>query len=240
VAFSYGSAGGPQVLSKIELQIRRGEKIGIAGTTGSGKSTLVDLLMGLLLPTSGRFTVDGRDVTAANATSWQRNIAHVPQSIFLSDATIAENIAFGVEPKKIDQARMEGAARAAQIHDHVAALPDGYRTMVGERGVRLSGGQRQRIGIARALYKGAPVLVLDEATSALDDETERRVMEGIMHSATATTVVMIAHRLTTMRDCDRIVRLARGRIAEVVDYHSLMAAQPAAQAMAGGAGEEIR
>lgn len=236
VSFSYGSVDGARVLAKVDLGIRRGEKIGIAGPTGSGKSTLVDVLMGLLLPTSGRFTVDGQDVTPANATAWQRNIAHVPQSIFLSDTTIAENIAFGIELNLIDPARMEAAARAAQIHDHVAALPEGYRTLVGERGVRLSGGQRQRIGIARALYKGAPVLVLDEATSALDDETERRVMEGILHSATATTVVMIAHRLTTMRDCDRIVVLERGHIAKVVDYPSLMAARPTADVVTGGAG----
>ena len=222
VAFSYGSPDGSRVLSAIDLRIRSGEKIGIAGATGSGKSTLVDLLMGLLLPTGGRFTVDGLDVTPGNATAWQRNIAHVPQSIFLSDATIAENIAFGIEPKQIDRERMEAAARAAQIHDHVAALPDGYRTMVGERGVRLSGGQRQRIGIARALYKGAPVLVLDEATSALDDETERRVMDGILHSATATTVVMIAHRLTTMRECDRIIVLERGCVERVVRYDELV------------------
>jgi ABC-type multidrug transport system fused ATPase/permease subunit len=223
VSFSYSSPDGPKVISGIALRIARGEKIGIAGPTGSGKSTLVDLLMGLLLPTSGDFTVDDQHVTAANATAWQRNVAHVPQSIYLSDATIAENIAFGVEPGKIDAERVEAAARAAQIHDHVSALPEGYRTMVGERGVRLSGGQRQRIGIARALYKGAPVLVLDEATSALDDETEQRVMDGILRSATATTIIMIAHRLTTMRDCDRIVELRRGRIECTTDYEGLLA-----------------
>jgi ATP-binding cassette subfamily B protein len=223
VSFSYATVEGPLVLSAIDLRIGRGERIGIAGATGSGKSTLVDLLMGLLVPSSGRFTVDGVAINAKNATAWQRNIAHVPQSIYLSDATIAENIAFGVEPGKIDHHRMEAAARAAQIHEHIASLADGYRTMVGERGVRLSGGQRQRIGIARALYKEAPVLVLDEATSALDDETERRVMEGIIQSARATTIIMIAHRLSTMSRCDRIVHLRQGRIDRTTGYPELVA-----------------
>lgn len=223
VGFAYGNPEGRCVLHGIRLQIRRGEKIGIVGPTGSGKSTLVDLLMGLLSPTTGRFCVDGVEITLANAAGWQEHIAHVPQAIFLSDATIGENIAFGHDPKRIDTARMEAAARAAQIHEHVVSLPDGYRTMVGERGVRLSGGQRQRIGIARALYKGADVLVLDEATSALDDDTERHVMEGIGAIAADTTVIMIAHRLTTMRDCDRIIRLAGGRVAGITDYAGLMA-----------------
>lgn len=225
VGFAYGSLEGSRVLQGINLEIRRGEKIGIAGPTGSGKSTLVDLLMGLLSPTEGSFTVDDQQITPANAAAWQSHIAHVPQSIFLSDATIAENIAFGCDFKRIDHSRLEAAAGAAQIHAHVASLPDGYRTMVGERGVRLSGGQRQRIGIARALYKGADVLVLDEATSALDDDTERRVMKGIAAIATDMTVIMIAHRLTTMRDCDRIMRLANGRIAGVLDYDALIAEQ---------------
>lgn len=222
VSFSYESSGRTTVLSGINLRISRGEKIGIAGPTGSGKSTLVDVLMGLLLPSSGQFMVDNCRITAATASAWQRNVSHVPQAIYLSDATIAENIAFGVEAGKIDRPRMENAARAAQIHDHVATLPKGYDTTVGERGVRLSGGQRQRIGIARALYKGAPVLVLDEATSALDDETERKVMAGILDSTAATTLIMIAHRLTTMRDCDRIIELRHGRIERCVDYADLM------------------
>jgi ATP-binding cassette subfamily B protein len=226
VGFAYAGGEGRRVLADIDLEIRRGEKIGVVGATGSGKSTLIDLLMGLLSPSSGSFSVDGTMITPANAAAWQRNIAHVPQSIYLSDASIAENIAFGIEVAKIDQARLELAARGAQIHDHVASLPEGYRTRVGERGVRLSGGQRQRIGIARALYKNAAVLVLDEATSALDDDTERRVMDGISHSAGGTTVIMIAHRLTTMRDCDRIIELKKGRIARVVDYSQLVASAP--------------
>ena len=222
VGFAYGPPGALNVLVDIDLRIRRGEKIGIVGPTGSGKSTLVDLLMGLLSPVSGRFTVDGCEITPSNAVAWQRHIAHVPQSIYLSDASIAENIAFGIEAGKIDRSRLERAARAAQIHDHVASLPEGYSTPVGERGVRLSGGQRQRIGIARALYKGADVLVLDEATSALDDEIEKRVMAGISESSSGTTVIMIAHRLTTMRACDRIIRLHRGTVAGIETFDTLM------------------
>lgn len=227
VGYAYGPAL-PSVLSDIHLRIGRGEKLGIVGPTGSGKSTLVDLLMGLLLPTEGLFLVDGREIRLENAAAWQSHIAHVPQSIYLSDASIAENIAFGVPAKQIDVARLESTAHAAQIHEHVMSLPRGYGTTVGERGVRLSGGQRQRIGIARALYKGADVLVLDEATSALDDQTEARVMRGIAEMGPGITVIMIAHRLHTMKACDRIVRLDAGRITEVMDFASLIAGPGAA------------
>ncbi|SFN31800.1 ABC transporter ATP-binding protein [Dokdonella immobilis] len=223
VVFQYEATTAPTpVLHDINLRIRRGEKIGIVGVTGSGKSTLVDLLMGLLSPTSGHFSVDGVKVTPANAAAWQKHIAHVPQSIFLSDASVAENIAFGTPPNKIDQARLEAVSRIAQIHDHVCSLAEGYQTPVGERGVRLSGGQRQRIGIARALYKGVDVLVLDEATSALDDATEDRVMSGLGEMAGDMTMIMIAHRLTTLRNCDRIVHLAKGRIQQTTSYQLLL------------------
>jgi ATP-binding cassette subfamily B protein len=226
LSFHYSTVANPAlVLRDIDLQIRCGEKIGIVGATGSGKSTMVDVLMGLLSPTGGQFSVDGRRVNPGNAAAWQRHIAHVPQSIYLSDATIAENIAFGIELKKIDETRLEAAARAAQIHEHVLSLPRAYHTAVGERGVRLSGGQRQRIGIARALYKRAAVLVLDEATSALDDDTERRVMQGLAEAAAGTTVIMIAHRLTTMRNCDRIIELEHGRIKRIVTYADLVDSQ---------------
>ncbi|QJW84100.1 ABC transporter ATP-binding protein [Ramlibacter terrae] len=233
VGFHYGgSAPAARVLEGVHLHIRRGEKVGIVGPTGSGKSTLVDLLMGLLSPTAGRFTVDGHEITPANAASWQRHIAHVPQSIYLSDATIAENIAFGLPPAKIDQARLQRAAATAQIHEHIRGLPDGYATVVGERGARLSGGQRQRIGIARALYKQADVLVLDEATSALDDDTEARLMDALIEVARETTVIMIAHRLTTMKRCDRIVHLERGRVQRLSTYGELMAKRAQAPAQA--------
>lgn len=226
VGFHYEAAAAPiEVLHDIDLQIRRGEKIGIVGATGAGKSTLVDLLMGLLSPTSGRFNVDGIEITPANAAAWQRHIAHVPQTIFLSDASVAENIAFGVALPDIDQVRLESVARIAQIHEHVLTLPDGYRTPVGERGVRLSGGQRQRVGIARALYKGVDVLVLDEATSALDDATEQLVIAGIADNAANMTVVMIAHRLTTLKGCDRIVSLDAGHIVRTCHYDSLQNSQ---------------
>jgi ATP-binding cassette subfamily B protein len=222
VDFAYDGGDAPTtVLHGIDLVIRRGEKIGIVGSTGSGKSTLVDIVMGLLPPSVGVLRVDDVAVVAANADAWQRHIAHVPQSIYLSDASIAENIAFGCAPAEIDSERLEAVARIACIHEHVAALPQGYATVVGERGVRLSGGQRQRIGIARALYKQVDVLVLDEATSALDDQTEREVMRGIFAAAADTTVIMIAHRLTTLRDCDRILHLGSGRILRETGYDAL-------------------
>lgn len=200
-------------LSGIELEIPKGARIGFIGKTGSGKSTLTDILMGLLEPVAGEVRVDGTALTDETRTAWQAQVAHVPQSIFLSDDSIANNIAFGEAVEDVDLERVMDAARKADIHDYIAALPDGYATMSGERGVRLSGGQRQRIGIARALYKRATVLVLDEATSALDDETELAVMEAIDGLSHDLTILMIAHRLSTVRGCDRIVRLEKGRIA---------------------------
>lgn len=228
--FSYPTAPERPVLLDVSLVIRRGEKIGIVGVTGSGKSTLVDMLMGLLPPASGRLAVDGATITPQNAAAWQRHVAHVPQSIYLSDASVAENIAFGVAARKIDLARVERAARAAGIHDHIASLPEGYRTPVGERGIRLSGGQRQRLGIARALYKDVDVLVLDEATSALDDKTEARVMAAIGELANDMTVIMIAHRVSTMRWCDRIIEIDRGRFRRQLDYATLIGERIAAGA----------
>ncbi|HOI42665.1 MAG TPA: ABC transporter ATP-binding protein, partial [Elusimicrobiales bacterium] len=178
VGFRY-SPDGPWVLRGIDLEIRKGSRVGLVGTTGSGKSTAIDLLMGLLDPTEGRISVDGRPLDDSGRRAWQRAIAHVPQSIFLSDSSIAENIAFGVPAASIDMRRVKEAAARAQIADFIESRPGGYGAMVGERGVRLSGGQRQRIGIARALYKRAQVLIFDEATSALDNATEKVVMEAI-------------------------------------------------------------
>jgi ATP-binding cassette subfamily B protein len=214
VSFGYDKAG--FALRGVDLVIPRGGRIGIAGTTGSGKSTLLDLLMGLLEPTSGRICVDGRPLDAATRPRWQAALAHVPQSIFLIDDTIAANIAFGVGPDRLEMDRIRACAAAAHVADFVEGLPDGYETTVGERGIRLSGGQRQRIGIARALYKKARVLILDEATSALDDETEAAVMDSIMALGPELTIVMIAHRRTTLEGCDRIVRLEGGRIVETL------------------------
>lgn len=222
VSFAYGAARSTPVLHDINLSIRRGERIGIVGPTGSGKSTLADLLMGLLFPTTGQFRVDGVEIHARNAAAWQHHIAHVPQTIFLTDASLMENIAFAVAPADIGRERVEAAARAAQIHNHIESLPDRYRTRAGERGIKLSGGQRQRIGIARALYRRAEVLVLDEATSALDDATEERVMRGIDEAASDITVIVIAHRLSTLKGCDRILELERGRIVAVSTYRQWM------------------
>ncbi|WP_398331793.1 ABC transporter ATP-binding protein [Vulcanococcus sp.] len=206
VSFRYGLEL-PWVLRDVHLTIRRGERLGIVGHTGSGKTTLVDLLMGLLEPTQGVLLLDGEPLRGERLRRWRSSIAHVPQSIFLTDASIAENIAFGVSAGQLHREQVKSAADQAQIADFIESLPLGYDTPVGERGVRLSGGQLQRIGIARALYRGAQVLVLDEATSALDHATEKEVMSAIAGSSRGLTVVMIAHRLSTLSDCDRLVEI---------------------------------
>jgi ATP-binding cassette subfamily B protein len=175
----YYSPTQPWVLQGLDLNISKGARVGFIGITGSGKSTLLDIVMGLLVPSEGSLQVDGLPITSANARAWQVHIAHVPQSIYLADTTVAENIAFGVPTAEIDYGRIQSAARSAQIADTVESWEKGYETLVGERGVRLSGGQRQRIGIARALYKEVDVIVFDEATSALDNETESAVMDSI-------------------------------------------------------------
>ncbi len=213
---------GPWVLKDICLTIPVGSRVGFVGSTGSGKSTLMDLLMGLLQPTKGRILVDDVAIENDRIRAWQQSLAHVPQNIYLADATLAENIALGVRAEDIDRARVRVAARQAQISDLIESMPDGYDVIVGERGVRLSGGQRQRIGIARALYRNASVLVLDEATSALDNETERSVMDAIKGLDRNLTILIIAHRLTSVRQCDFIVELDRGRIASQGDYEQLM------------------
>jgi ATP-binding cassette subfamily B protein len=203
------------VLRDVSVAIRKGERIGIIGTTGSGKSTLTDLLLGLLEPTKGRILVDRRELDRATLPAWQAQVAHVPQSIYLTDDTVARNIAFGVLSENVDMALVESAARSAGLHDFIVALPEQYETRCGERGIRLSGGQRQRIGIARALYKRATILVLDEATSALDNETEQAVMQSIAELSTDITVIMIAHRLTSLSECGRIFRVERGVVSEI-------------------------
>jgi ATP-binding cassette subfamily B protein len=222
VSFRYQPQS-PLVLHELDLTIPKGARIGIMGTTGSGKSTATDLLMGLLLPSSGRILVDDTPLTGAARLAWQRNVAHVPQAIFLADAPFAENIAFGVPPEQIDSARVRQAAQRAQIAEFIESSPDGYAARLGERGVRLSGGQRQRIGIARALYKQAEVIIFDEATSSLDHETEHAVMEAIESLDGNLTIIIIAHRLATLKHCAQIVELGEGGIRRIGTYDDVSA-----------------
>ena len=212
----------PLVLNNLNLTIPKGSRIGFIGVTGSGKSTLLDIIMGLLQPTEGTIEVDSQPLTTSNNRSWQAHIAHVPQAIFLADSTIEENIAFGVPKGKIDQNRVKQAASQAQIADIIESWPKKYQTYVGERGIRLSGGQRQRIGIARALYKQADVIIFDEATSALDNETEQAVMQAIESLGKELTILIIAHRLTTLKNCTQIVELADGGIKRLGTYQEII------------------
>ena len=208
VGFAYPSAPDLPVLDRFSLTIPARATSGIRGPSGAGKSTLMDLLLGLLEPQSGSITIDGVPLGTANVAMWQRSIGYVPQQIYLADATIGENIAFGRPPDGIDMGRLVRAAKRAQIHTFIASLPDGYETRVGDRGVRLSGGQRQRIGIARALYDDPPVLLLDEATSALDNETVEAFTEAIDALAGTKTIVVIAHQAAVLRNCTHVFDLA--------------------------------
>ena len=201
------------ILKNINLSIPISKKIGIVGTTGSGKTTLVDIIIGLLEPTQGILSVDKNIINNSNKRSWQKNIGYVPQNVYLSDRSIAANIAFGINIEQINQKDVEQAAISANLHDFIIKeLPEKYNTIIGERGVRLSGGQRQRIGVARALYQKPKILILDEATSALDNSTEKKIMECINNLEYSTTVIMIAHRLTTVKECDTIFLLENGEI----------------------------
>lgn len=222
----------PWVLSGLSLTIAKGSRVGFVGGTGSGKSTTMDLLMGLLKPTEGVILVDDRPLVGEAVRAWRRTIAHVPQSIFLADATLAENIAFGVPRHAIDMERVRFAAEQAQLAEFIESRSEGYGAYVGERGVRLSGGQRQRIGIARALYKQASVLVLDEATSALDNVTEQSVMDAIENLDRGLTILLIAHRLTTVRRCDTIVELDRGHVVAQGTYDELLQSSSSFRRMA--------
>ncbi|MFN5099382.1 MAG: ABC transporter ATP-binding protein [Burkholderiaceae bacterium] len=220
VVFRYGPDQRP-IFDGLDAVIEKGGLIGVIGRTGSGKSTFVDILMGLLTPTGGYIEVDGVRIDENNRRAWQRRIAHVPQSIFLSDGSIAENIAFGIPKAQIDFDRVMISAAKAQIATDVEALPLGYDTRVGERGVRLSGGQRQRIGIARALYKKADVIVFDEATSALDSETESAVMTAIQSLGKDITVIIIAHRTSTLARCSKIIEMVVGGIVRIRTFEDL-------------------
>lgn len=221
LAFRY-TPQGPWVLQGLDLEIPKGARIGFIGSTGSGKSTLLDIVMGLLPPTAGSLAIDSVAVTEQNHRAWQAHIAHVPQTIFLADTTIAENIAFGVAPDQIDHVRVRQAAQKAQIAETVESWDKQYDTVVGERGVRLSGGQRQRIGIARALYKRADVIVFDEATSALDNDTELAVMQAIESLGDDLTILIVAHRLTTLKNCSKIIELNNGTVSRVGTYQAIV------------------
>jgi len=222
---SYRYPNAPQsVLKDIDLTIPAHSTVGFVGATGSGKTTTVDVILGLLKPQEGALNIDGQPITAANRRQWQRAIGYVPQHIYLADDSVAANIAFGVNAKDIDQEALERAAKIANLHEFVVNdLPQGYTTTVGERGVRLSGGQRQRIGIARALYHNPQVLILDEATSALDNLTEQAVMEAVNNLGHNITIILIAHRLSTVRQCDQIYLLERGEVKASGTYDELRA-----------------
>jgi len=221
ISFRY-SKNTPWVLKNINLKITRGMRIGFIGATGSGKSTLLDVIMGLVQPTKGEIVVDNNAITVTNRQVWQKHIAHVPQSIYLSDSTIEENIAFGIPKDEINKKRVEKSIKQAKIDELIGESKDGYQAIVGEQGVRLSGGQRQRIGIARALYKQADILVLDEATSALDNDTEYEVMKELSGLKKDLTVLIIAHRLSTLKGCDKIIKLHNNGAVDVGEYDEMI------------------
>ena len=221
ISFRYSDEA-PWVLKNINLRFKKGAKVGFIGQTGSGKSTLLDILMGLIPPTNGKLVVDGELIDENNQHTWWKNISHVPQSIYLSDNTIKNNIAFGIDSDNIQLSSITHAAKLAQIDEMIKEWPKGYNTSIGERGIRLSGGQRQRIGIARALYKNASIIVFDEATSSLDTKTERAVMESIGNLNAALTIFIIAHRISTLKDCDVIHMLKNGEITKSMTYDELI------------------
>ena len=213
VSYKYSSQE-KNIFSNLNLTIKRGEIIGIIGKTGDGKSTLLDLIMGLAKPTSGEIKWNGKDLQSNNfyINYWRKQISHVPQNIFMSDRTIAENIALGFSKDEIDYKRLYKSAERAKIDDFIKTLKYKYNSVIGESGLRISGGQRQRIGIARALYSNTKVLILDEATSALDEDTERSVMESLTKLGNDITIIIVAHRLKTIKYCNRLIKLEKGEI----------------------------
>ena len=217
VSFSYSEEVEP-ALREVSLRIEKGECIGVIGETGSGKSTFLDLIMGFLWPSSGVIEIDGVPLTRENIKVWQDHIAHVPQSIYLADRNVYENVAFAVDECKIEQSRVHRAAHYAQVKEVIESMPDDYRSVLGENGVRLSGGQRQRIGIARALYKNANIIIFDEATSALDGKTEEKVIKGITEIEGTPTIIMVAHRISSLNNCNKVIEFDGGKVKEVIDY----------------------
>lgn len=224
ISYSYKNASEP-ALDGISLAWKRGESIALIGSSGAGKTTLVDVLLGLLAPQDGQILMDGIDIQT-NLRSWQDRIGYVPQSIYLCDDTLRRNIAFGIPESEIDEHRLQQAVKSAQLARVVAELPDGLETLVGDRGVRISGGQRQRVGIARALYPDPSLLVLDEATAALDNTTEADLMSAIEQLSGEKTIVIIAHRLSTVKNCDRLYLLSKGRAIDSGTYAELLDRSP--------------
>jgi ABC-type multidrug transport system fused ATPase/permease subunit len=220
VTYTYPGATQP-ALRELSVVVRTGEIVGIIGASGAGKSTLVDVILGLLSPDGGSVRIDGQDLRS-NPRSWQNQIGYVPQTIYLTDDSLLRNVAFGVPQEKIDEAAVWRALQAAQLDEFVRALPEGLQTSMGERGVRLSGGQRQRIGIARALYRDPQVLFLDEATSALDTTTERGVMQAVLALRGTKTIIIVAHRMSTVENCDRLYRLEHGSVVEQGSPHTML------------------
>ena len=228
LSFQYTPDEAP-VLRALDIEIPKGSRVGIIGKTGSGKTTIMDILMGLLDPSAGMVLVDGTPLGPDNRRTWQDRIAHVPQHIYLADASVAENIALGIPLENIDMHRVREAARQAQVADFIDASSAGYQARVGERGIQLSGGQRQRIGIARALYKNADVLILDEASSALDSATEQAVMTSLERLDANLTILIVAHRVQTLQACDLIIRLDDGQIVEAGSYKEVVTDAPEQQ-----------
>ena len=226
VGFSYPNTETP-TLRDVSLSITRGTSVGFVGGSGAGKSTLVDVILGLLKPATGRVLVDGIDIQT-NLRGWQDQVGYVPQTIYLTDDTLVRNVAFGLPDDQIDKSAVRRAIQAAQLEEFVNELPAGLETLVGERGVRLSGGQRQRIGIARALYHDPPILVLDEATSSLDTANEQGVMAAVNALHGNKTLIIVAHRVSTVAHCDRLFRIEQGTLVEEGTFDKVMKTHVAA------------
>jgi ATP-binding cassette subfamily B protein len=221
ITFQYSQIS-PVILRDVCLTIQKGDRIGFFGKSGCGKSTLLDIVMGLLVPISGKIEIDDMVLNGINLPAWQANIAHVPQTIYLADGTILENITFGISSESIDLERAKAAAKKAQLSELIESWPNGYETTIGERGVLLSGGQRQRIGVARALYKNADLIIFDEATSALDGETESILMESIESLSLDLTIIIVAHRLTTLKVCNKVIEIGGGTIIQEGSYNEVI------------------
>ena len=232
LTFQYPTANRP-ALNQVSLTIPQNQSIGLVGRTGSGKTTLADVILGLYPPASGTISVDGVNLDESNERAWRKRVGYVPQNVFLTNASVARNIALGIPEDQVDHAAVVRAAQMAQAEEFISQLPDGYETVVGERGVKLSGGQRQRLGIARALYHNPDVLVFDEATSALDGMTEDAVMQAVQSLSAERTMILIAHRLRTVQACNRIVMLEAGRVVADGAYDALMQSSPAFKQLAG-------